>query len=161
PETSPSGLVALSLAAGAQQPMPVVGYLSAGSPDSLAANLATFRRGVAENGFIEGQDMTIEYRWSIDQPNRHPALRPTWSDARSPSCMLSQMLRRMQPNRQPPTFRWRSASSPVSIGRIPTLLGSFVSQRAAAKRLELLRETVPNVPLGAFMVNPNNPRAQV
>jgi putative tryptophan/tyrosine transport system substrate-binding protein len=52
----------------------VVGYLSAGSPDSFAATLAIFRRSLAETGYVEGQNVAIEYRWSRDQPDRLPEL---------------------------------------------------------------------------------------
>src|SRR5215475_1231550 len=59
------------LKAGAQQQaMPVIGYLSAGSPDSLAANLAAFQQGLAETGIVEVQNVRIEYRWSRDEPER-------------------------------------------------------------------------------------------
>lgn len=58
------------LAARAQQPVPVIGYLSAGSPDSLAANLAAFQQGLAETGIVEVQNVRIEYRWSRDEPER-------------------------------------------------------------------------------------------
>src|SRR5262245_57261633 len=58
----------------AQQSAPLVGYLSAGSPQSFAAYLAIFRRGLAEAGFTEGQSVTIEYRWAEDQLDRLPEL---------------------------------------------------------------------------------------
>jgi putative tryptophan/tyrosine transport system substrate-binding protein len=53
------------LFARAQQPtMPVIGYLSSVSPGPFAPNLAAFRRGLSQTGFIEGQNVAIEYRWA-------------------------------------------------------------------------------------------------
>ena len=64
------------LAARAQQPaIPVIGYLSSRSPDDTAHLVAAFRRGLGENGFVEGQSVTIEYRWALGQYDRLPARR--------------------------------------------------------------------------------------
>src|SRR5215468_6784985 len=63
------------LAARAQQPaMPVIGYLSSRSPDETAHLVAAFRRGLGENGFAEGQNVTVEYRWALGQYDRLPAM---------------------------------------------------------------------------------------
>src|SRR5262249_49406300 len=63
------GAAALPLAVRAQQP-PMIGYLSAGSPETFGAYLAVFRRTLAEAGYVEGQSVTIEYRWAGDQHER-------------------------------------------------------------------------------------------
>ena len=62
-------------AARAQQPvMPVIGFLGTGSPEVLADRLRAFRQGLSETGYMEGQNIAIEYRWDDGQIERLPAL---------------------------------------------------------------------------------------
>jgi putative ABC transport system substrate-binding protein len=69
------GAAALPLAARAQQSaVLVVGFLSSASPEPFARMLAGFRRGLSEGGFVEGQNVAIEYRWAEGQYDRLPAL---------------------------------------------------------------------------------------
>jgi putative ABC transport system substrate-binding protein len=63
------------LAARAQQPaIPVIGFLSSASPDKYATRLREFHQGLKEAGYVEGQNVAIEYRWSEDRYDRLPAL---------------------------------------------------------------------------------------
>src|SRR4051794_5306553 len=63
------------LAARAQQkPMPVIGYLNTGSPDTNPPLLAVFRQGLSETGYVEGQNLAVEYRWAEGHYDRLPAL---------------------------------------------------------------------------------------
>src|SRR5260221_674544 len=62
------------LAAHAQQAMPVIGYIGTGSRDSDAFRLPSFHRGLGETGYIEGRNVTIEYRWAEGHNDRLPAL---------------------------------------------------------------------------------------
>src|SRR5215813_4099989 len=69
------GAVALPLAARAQQAgMPVLGFLSNASPDLYSDRLRTFRQGLKEAGYVEGQNVEIDYRWAEGQNERLPIL---------------------------------------------------------------------------------------
>jgi ABC-type uncharacterized transport system substrate-binding protein len=57
-----------------QQAMPVIGFLSSRSPDDTANLVAAFRRGLADSGYIEGQTVTIDYRWALGQYDGLPAM---------------------------------------------------------------------------------------
>ena len=62
------------LARGQQPPIPVVGYLSTGTPESDADHVAAFRTGLSETGYVESRNVAIEYRWAENENNRLPAL---------------------------------------------------------------------------------------
>src|SRR5262249_46306805 len=118
------------LAARAQR-MPIIGYLNAGSSDSQSANLAVFRQGLADAGYVEGRNWGSNIAGRENQLTAFRDLRPDRWGARSPSYMLSPTLPRMRPRRQPQPFRSsssaavirsRSASSPALIGQMATLL---------------------------------------
>src|SRR4051794_8344155 len=68
------GAAAWPLTARAQQPMPVVGFLSSASRDQDAGRLLVFREGLRESGHVESRNVTVEYRWADGQNDRLPAL---------------------------------------------------------------------------------------
>src|SRR5262249_2247389 len=69
------GVAARPLPAPAQQPrMPVVGFLNSTSPNGWEPFVAAFRQGLKDDGYVEGQNMTIEYRWAENQYDRLPSL---------------------------------------------------------------------------------------
>src|SRR6516162_8947330 len=68
------GAAAWPLATRAQQPMPVLGYLNSGSPESDTSRLTGLRQGLNETGYVEGRNLLVEYRWAGNQFNRLPAL---------------------------------------------------------------------------------------
>src|ERR1700756_3263809 len=163
------GVASWPLAARAEQAaMPVIGYLSARTPGDSVEVLAEFRRGLAETGFIEGQNLAIEYRWLEGRYNLLPE-------------MISDLLRRQVaviaiPNTTSSVLAAKAAtqtipivfnigSDPVAVGLVATLshpgknvTGIAMLQTAVtAKRLELLRELVPTARSIAFLVNPGNP----
>jgi putative tryptophan/tyrosine transport system substrate-binding protein len=76
------GAVAWPLAAGAQQAMPVVGFLHSGLPAPYAGRVAAFRQGLSEAGFVESRNLTIEYRWAEGRYERLPALASELVDRR-------------------------------------------------------------------------------
>ena len=115
------------LAARAQQPaMPVVGYLSSATPEGFSGYLRALRQGLKESGYVEGENLAIEYRWAENQIDRLPALaadlvrrRVALIVAVTPPAAL---LLRQQPRRSPSSSAWAMTQSklvwsPVSPGR--------------------------------------------
>jgi putative ABC transport system substrate-binding protein len=151
-----------------QSAIPIVGYLSAATSDSPSANLADFRRGLAEAGYVEGQNVAIEYRWAGDQFDRLPAL-ATDLVSRKVAVLYAVSNAAAYAAKAATSIVFLSGGDPVEIGLVASLnrpggnatgVTLFLNE-LSAKRLELLRETVPNVAVIAFMVNPTNPRAKL
>ena len=117
------------VAARAQQPtMPVIGYLDARSPDAVVGRLRAFRQGLKDTGYVERENVGIEYRWAEGQYDRLPELA---AELVVQSLRLSRpaLLRRWRPRRQPPRSPSSSLSpktrsalvlSPASLGRAAT-----------------------------------------
>ena len=164
------GAAAWPLAARAQQkPMPVIGYLSARTPEDSVELLADFRRGLAETGFVDGQNVAIEYRWLEGHNDRLPEI--------VADLVLRQVAVIAIPNNTASVLAAKAAtqtipivftigSDPVAMGFVATLshpgknaTGVTMQQTAlTAKRLELLHELVPTASTIAMLVNPGNPR---
>jgi putative ABC transport system substrate-binding protein len=159
------------LAARAQQPIPLIGYLSPGSPESFAEYLAVVRRTLAETGYVEGQNVGIEYRWSRGQADHMPALAVDLVSRNVAVIFAVSNAAASTAKAATSTIPivFLSGGDPVEIGLVGSLsrpggnatgITMFLNE-LAAKRLELLREIVPNVATIAFMVNSTNPRTKI
>ena len=153
-----------------QKATPVIGYLNARSPDPSAQSLTAFRQGLGETGYVEGQNVAIEYRWAEGRYDRLPALAADLVDHHvdvitttgGPSVLAAKNATSTIP------IVFRSGADPVELGLVASLSRpsgnltgvSFISIELMPKRLELLSQLVPHAGLIALLVNPNSPISQ-
>ena len=155
------------LAARAQQPaLPVVGFVREGSADANARYVAAFRKGLNETGYVEGQNVTVEYHWLEAQDDRLPGL-------------MADLVRRQvaviaTPGNVPSlAAKAATATIPIvfGVGLDPVQLGlvtslarpggnvtgiNFFTQEVTAKRLRLLHDLVPKAARVAVLLDPTN-----
>ena len=160
------------LAARAQQPaMPVIGYLSMRSAKSDLPMLAAFRQGLNETGFVEGKNVTIEYRWGDGQYDRLPAFAANLVRQRVAVIVTSgggpaALAAKMATTEIPVVFNMGEdavrAGLIASINRPGGNLTGVMSllDILGAKQLGLLRELVPRASTIAMLVNPNDTWAE-
>jgi putative ABC transport system substrate-binding protein len=155
------------LAALAQQPaMPVVGYLSAHLPGASAPLTEAFRQGLKDSGYVEGENVTIIYRWAEGQSDRFPALATELLHKRVAVIAAfgnsAALAAKAATTAIPIVFS--SGEDPVRLGLVASLaqpggnvtgINTFATE-LAAKRLELLREMVPAATRVAVLVSPSN-----
>jgi putative tryptophan/tyrosine transport system substrate-binding protein len=156
------------LAAGAQQAaLPVIGFLHQGSSQPYAHPMDAFRGGLQEAGYVEGRHVTFEWRWANGDYDRLPALAADLV-RQQPSVIAAALLpaaRAAKAATATIPIVFISGSDPTETGLVtrlnrPTENVTGVSLFAVpliAKRLELLHEIIPGVPVVAVLVNPSNP----
>jgi putative ABC transport system substrate-binding protein len=163
------GAAAWPLAARAQPPaIPVIGFLSTRSPEDIPHLLAAFLRGLAENGYVEGQNVTIEYRWALGQYDRLQAMSAEL--AGRPVGVI------VAAGGEPAAMAAKAATSTIPIafviGGDPVRVGlaasynrpggnatgiSIMTSTLDPKRLGLLHEVVPRAATVGALLNPNFP----
>jgi putative tryptophan/tyrosine transport system substrate-binding protein len=153
----------------AQQPAsPRVGFLSSRSPGESEAVVAAFHRGLADSGYVVGQNVAIEYRWAEGNYDRLPALAAELAQMRVAAVLAaggppSALAAKKATSTIPIVFS--AADDPVGLGLVKSLSHpggnitgmSIFNSMLTAKRLSLLHEFVPAAATIAYLTNPANP----
>ena len=162
---------ALPLNAPAQERVPAIGYLNFASPATGPTYLPAFRRGLAEGGYVDGENVAIEYHWADSQPDRLTELAAD---------LVRRQVSVIAATGGPPAIYaakaatttipivFTSGADPVASGLVTSLARpgrnltgmSLLYSELGGKRLGLLREVVPKADVIAFLVNPNYPERQ-
>jgi len=149
-----------------QKAMPVIGFLGVASPGRNPALVAAFHQGLSETGYVEGQNVAIEYRWAESHYDRLPALAADLVGRKVDLIVAfggipAALAAKSATSTIPIVF---SVGDPVDLGLVAGLARpsgnltgvSTMAPELSPKRLELLSELVPRVGVIALLVNPNN-----
>jgi putative tryptophan/tyrosine transport system substrate-binding protein len=162
--------VAWPLAVRAQQPaMPVAGVLLSASPDALADRLRAFRQGLKDTGYVEGENVVIEYRWAEGQVDRLPTLAAELVRRQVAVIVAiagAAFAAKAATSTIPIVFT--AGEDPVKLGLVASLARpagnltgvNVFSGELTSKRLEQLREIVPVATRVSVLVNPTGPNAE-
>jgi putative ABC transport system substrate-binding protein len=153
-----------------QKAMPAIGFLSGGSPGPSAANTATFLSGLSQAGYVEGQNVTIEYRWAEGHPDRAPLLAADLVRRQVNVIVAigdaSALAAKNATSTIPVVFF--SGGDPVALRLVAdfarpggnlTGFGVMLAE-LMQKRVELLSELAPQVRMTGLLVNPADPNAE-
>jgi putative ABC transport system substrate-binding protein len=165
------GLVLPRVASAQQKAMPVIGFLSSRTPGDAAAVVAAFHRGLAETGYVEGQNVAIEYRWAEGHYDQLPALAIDLVGRKVDVIVASGGPPSVQAAKSATStipIVFTALGDPVRAGVVASLArpsgnltgSSIMATELTAKRLELLSEMVPQSHEIALLVNPNSPEAE-
>ena len=159
------GTLAWPLATRAQQPVPVVGFLRNTLPDSRL--MTAFRKGLSEIGYVEGQNITVDYRWTSGERVTATAAELVGRQVNviATGGLVAAVAAKAATATIPIVFA--TGDDPVRVGLVNSLNRpggnitgiSFLLNATVAKRVELLRELVPAATVIGFMVDPNYPTA--
>jgi putative tryptophan/tyrosine transport system substrate-binding protein len=153
-----------------QQAMPVVGFLNAASPDLFAHLVSAFRLGLNETGYIESQNVTIEYRWAESQYDRLPGMAADLvcrqvtaiAATTTPAGLAAKAATATIP------IVFETAGDPIRLGLVASLNRpgrnvtgvTQLSSELVSKRLGLLHDLIPTATIIGLLVNPTDPRAE-
>jgi putative ABC transport system substrate-binding protein len=167
------GAAAWPLAARAQQPaMPVIGFMSTLSPESISNPMAGFHQGLKEAGYIESQNVAIEYRWAQGHYDRLPELAADLvrrkvavivASGGDPSPQIAKAATQTIP------IVFGMFGDPIREGLVDSLSRpggnatgvTIFGPAAVTKRLQLLHDLMPQAAVIAFLMNPNNPNGSI
>src|SRR6266446_4965551 len=137
--------------------MPVIGFLGGDSPDLYAGRLRAFRQGLGEIGYVEGQNVAIEYRWAEGQYDRFPALLADL--IRRKVTVIAAVAAKAATTTIPIVFV--TAGNPIALGLVASMNRpggnitgvTSMGVELGPKQLEVLRELVPTATIIALLVN--------
>jgi putative ABC transport system substrate-binding protein len=163
-----AGLVAWPLAARAQQPtVPVIGFLHSQAPNLNTTTLAAFRQGLKETGYVEGQNVAVEYRYAENQYERLPALAADLVRHRVAVIVAGGIPVALAAKAATTTIPivFNIGGDPVALGIVASLnrpggnLTGIANLAAelAPKRLQLLHDLIPNAALFGVLADPSAP----